>query len=359
MSNYIKVLPPGNVWQRPTDWLPIPTVGANEEVFYGLHAVWDTTVNPVVLLCTGNYTVDWGDGTITNHASNTKAEKNYVYSAVTSVVCTRGYKMAMIKVTPQAGQTITNLSLRQTHTNYNYVLESGFLEIVSNFSNIGFSGFVSSSILANRIEHITLKSANSSINIDYSFYNLKSLSKLVIKSLTNLNYSAFINSLPSLKELDIDKTQIQTLTICHINNVPNIDLSYLTMPNITNGGSLYFNNGLPIKGFINIPNPTLTNISFMFRDCVVVTLPSYNLINVTSADNLFFNTSRCVKRSLLYNIKVTHSYANQLLDTTALNEIFTNLGTANAGASITITGNPGAATCNQSIATAKGWTVIN
>jgi hypothetical protein len=45
-----------------------------------------------------------------------------------------------------------------------------------------------------------------------------------------------------------------------------------------------------------------------------------------------------------------------LLDTAALNQLFTDLPTVTSR-TIDITGTPGAATCTRSIATAKGWTV--
>lgn len=47
-----------------------------------------------------------------------------------------------------------------------------------------------------------------------------------------------------------------------------------------------------------------------------------------------------------------------MLNSDQLNNVFTNLGTAAGVQTITITGNPGAATCNTAIATAKGWTVV-
>jgi hypothetical protein len=64
-----------------------------------------------------------------------------------------------------------------------------------------------------------------------------------------------------------------------------------------------------------------------------------------------------LRKYLLVGATRSHSYDNQLLDASSLNEIFTNLGTEFSGATIKITGNPGVGTCNQSIATAKGWTV--
>jgi len=54
---------------------------------------------------------------------------------------------------------------------------------------------------------------------------------------------------------------------------------------------------------------------------------------------------------------ISFSIANGMLEADALNEIFTNAPTV-SGQTMTVTGNPGAATCDTSIATAKGWTVV-
>jgi hypothetical protein len=69
-------------------------------------------------------------------------------------------------------------------------------------------------------------------------------------------------------------------------------------------------------------------------------------IRLTNANSTFGGTSP----------QVNVSYTS--LDATALNTLFGDLPTL-TGKTITITGCPGAATCDTSIATAKGWTVIN
>ena len=43
---------------------------------------------------------------------------------------------------------------------------------------------------------------------------------------------------------------------------------------------------------------------------------------------------------------------------TALDALFTSLGTASGTQTITITGNPGASTCTTSIATTKGFAIV-
>jgi len=51
------------------------------------------------------------------------------------------------------------------------------------------------------------------------------------------------------------------------------------------------------------------------------------------------------------------SVANNLLSATEINNFFTSLGTAFGAQTIVVTGNPGAATCDVTIATLKGFTV--
>ncbi len=50
-------------------------------------------------------------------------------------------------------------------------------------------------------------------------------------------------------------------------------------------------------------------------------------------------------------------FSNNNLDSTALDEIYTNASATGAGKTITVTGNWGAANDTPSIATAKGWAV--
>jgi len=80
------------------------------------------------------------------------------------------------------------------------------------------------------------------------------------------------------------------------------------------------------------------------------------MANVTNTNQMF---QGCAKlRSLtLRGLKVTVAINGMQLSAAALDAVFTSLGTANAGATINITGNPGAATCTKTIAVNKGWAV--
>jgi hypothetical protein len=100
-----------------------------------------------------------------------------------------------------------------------------------------------------------------------------------------------------------------------------------------------------------------TNISNLFMGCSALTaLPFMNCTNVTNATD-FVSGCSSLSYSDVRNMTVSHSYANCSLSALALNYIFSNLGTPSSTQNIDITGNPGAATCDTSIATAKNWTV--
>src|SRR5574337_259210 len=49
-------------WTRPSAWLAMPSVVSTDQKFVGLHAVYEDG-NFVALSASGDYTVDWGDGT--------------------------------------------------------------------------------------------------------------------------------------------------------------------------------------------------------------------------------------------------------------------------------------------------------
>lgn len=364
MSNYIKVLPAASEgWTRPTEWLPIPSYTVNEEVFYGLHAVWDTSANPCALLCNGTgagYTVDWGDGTVTDYAFNVKAERNYNYASLSGTPF-RGYRQALVKVTPRAGATITTLNLNQRHSSFNYIYGCGWLEVISNYSNVTYIGINEFTIFAPYVERYYLKNINNSLLQFNAFHNSKRLQVVEVKTWSVTSIASSFRDCPALHTIIVPEMSNVTNINNAFANTPNIELSEYEFSNVQGTTNQAFV-GVLFKGGIPVINTNLiTSLEFgLFFGWTHTYIPSLNCTNVTAMNNWLFNVPNySIRRSLIFGAKVTHSYVNQLLGATALNEIFTNLGTANSGASITITGNTGAATCNQSIATAKGWTVIN
>ena len=96
----------------------------------------------------------------------------------------------------------------------------------------------------------------------------------------------------------------------------------------------------------------------MFSNCAILSsVPQFNTTGINgSAGNMFSGCySLCSGRTS--GIRYSISYASGKLSSSALNDIFSGLGTGVASPTIIITNNPGAATCDRAIATGKLWTV--
>ena len=103
-------------WKRPADWLPIEKmVSEGDQKFVGLHAIFEDS-NFISLSATGDYTVDWGDGVVENFASGVQAFHLYSYDAFKGTESERGYRQAIVTVTPQAGQDLTALNLQKKYS---------------------------------------------------------------------------------------------------------------------------------------------------------------------------------------------------------------------------------------------------
>lgn len=135
------------------------------------------------------------------------------------------------------------------------------------------------------------------------------------------------------------------------------------IPQLDTGKGIEFNNMFymceSLKTIPQLNTGNGVNFRSMFFNCYALTnLPSLDMRNGTGFGSLLSGCKALVE-FLPYGIRYSLSVSGSQLDAAALNTLFTNLGTAaDAAQKITITGTPGAASCDRSIATAKGWTVI-
>lgn len=108
---------------------------------------------------------------------------------------------------------------------------------------------------------------------------------------------------------------------------------------------------------INLPTSSKgTNFTSFCASCN--SLRSLN-INMTLATTVgqFQTSASSLASVILTGLRFTTSMASLQLDATALDAMYTSLGTASGAQTITVTSNPGIATDTPSIATGKGWTV--
>ena len=103
---------------------------------------------------------------------------------------------------------------------------------------------------------------------------------------------------------------------------------------------------------------SISDFTNMFGNCYSLTsIPALNTAAGTSFASMF-NGCTSLTSVELTGCKYSVSVASCLLSGTALDTLYTSLGTAAASQSITVTGNYGTPTDTPSIATAKGWTVV-
>ena len=95
-----------DVYVRPSDRPTKPAFAPDEQAIYWLFGVQEHGLNDYCFQLTessGNYKVDWGDGTIETVASNTVTEHKYDFSTLNVPVGSEGYKWVWIKAMPSAG----------------------------------------------------------------------------------------------------------------------------------------------------------------------------------------------------------------------------------------------------------------
>jgi hypothetical protein len=118
---------------HPSDWLTLPAVTTGDQKFVGLYAVTNTESNFAAVNCAGAYTVDWGDGSApANLATGVTAYHNYVFTDLNvSTTCSRGYRQAIVTITPQAGQDLTKVDLARVHNQPGLVptYSTGWLDV--------------------------------------------------------------------------------------------------------------------------------------------------------------------------------------------------------------------------------------
>lgn len=182
----------------------------------------------------------------------------------------------------------------------------------------------------------------------------------VINMFSMFNNCYALTSVPLLDTSSVTNPTSMFTNCRNLRTVPNFNFSSAT------SFSSMFNGCSSLESIPDFYAPNLNNINGMTTGCGkgLYVFPALDLSNVTGTNatngfgnNTTTNNANKIVRIKATGIKETFSIQNLALNAEALNELFTNLSVV-SGKSVTITGNPGAATCTRSIATAKGWSVI-
>lgn len=392
-----------NRWQRPFDWLQITKPGLSEEKIVLLCAVYADGSNALALrvsVSTGTFTVDWGDGsTPTTHTSDTNANAVLSYAGVAGTDCSEGYRQAIVTITPTtAGATIvsaTQLSRlptgygasstvmapilevyvsMPTSTNAGSLLTTTYTAVRYAWLNIPATTTVSllfsSQVLLREVEFA--QAISTAVPLTWIFSGSSLLTSVVypggFQALLGTPSGSFQGMFNGLNSFHIDLVTLDANGVTSASGFANTFANAYgvksvvvtgTFPAVVNRLDTTFQNCYSLTS-VSLP-PITSNFTIMtsaFAGCrflreVVLTGDMSGVTTTTTMFTFGGNLRRCV----LPGLRVGFSVAHNTLSAAALDEMFTALGTANGAQTITVTGNPGAATCNTSIATAKGWTV--
>ena len=390
---YIKANASTKEWVRPSDWLPMPTnITSADQIFAGLHAVFESGQNYCAFSFTtsaGQYQVDWGDGTVTLHNSNTIAQNNYDYTSISnSTLCSRGYKQVIIKVTPVSGNLLTcNFQQRFVTTPVqNQVYATGFLDCIlsmPNGSNITFGGATIRHSYVERFDVKTIGNVTGMGNMFNACLSLQSVPLFNTQKVTVMSLM-FQNCL-SLQSVPLFNTQkVTAMSLMFYNCFSLQSVPLFNTQNVTDIGSMFFGcYSLQSVPLFNTQN--VTSMQQMFQNCLSLqSVPLFNTQKVTAMQQMFQN---CASLNFIPNFNTTlvtnfTSFANGCnsldrcttifrnsvglqncqLSKDALVEIFTNLTdrTSTTSATIDITGNWGASaltSANRLIATGKNYII--
>ena len=360
-------------WQRPADWLPMPTnITATDQIFVGLHAVIENSDNYCAFSFTtssGQYRVDWGDGNVTLHNSGTVAQYQYNYASVSnSTLSNRGYKQVIIKVTPVSGNLLScNFQQRFVTTPVqNQAYSSGFLECIlsmpnaSSGNNITFGGTTIRHAYCEKVDIKTIGNATSMVNMFNNCYSLQSVPLFNTINVTNMGsmfYNCFsLQSVPLFNTINVTNMGSMFYNCFSLQSVP-----LFNTINITNMSGMFIGccslQSVPLFNTINV-----TNMGSMFTNCYSLNfIPAFITTAITTDYTTFANGCNSLNR-ILMSFNRTVALQNCQLSKDALVEIFTNLTnrTATTSANIDITGNWGSSAltaADRLIATNKNWVI--
>ncbi len=272
---------------RPVDWLSIDSlVNSGDQKVVILTAVFEES-NFVAVQCQGNYTVNWGDGTVTNYSSNTIAYYQYDwnYSGFSGTTTSRGYKQTIITITPQAGQNLTlvRLNIKHNQTNLTNAYTNPWLDIKmsgSLISTLTIGTTAAADPLPKLLEQFDWIGSNNLTNVNNMFNSASALKQ--VKNLNTSTSNNFISFFAQCYELE---------------HIPFFDTS-----NGTTFNSMFLNcyklKSVPLYNFSNG-----IQFSSTFSNCVsIVEFPNFNCISGNLFSNMFDGCRSMLKNpSLVMN----------------------------------------------------------
>jgi len=337
----------GGTWQPQPEWIDISTVGDNEInllVTEGTGIAFSTTVAGA-----GTYTIDWGDGTVeTSRASGTIYMHQHIANG-TAWGATYTWKIRIYGATGDITGWKVERHTYTTRKQYHPILWAVFGTMgMTTYAN-AFYNTTDDDVNCVDLQSCVIPTFASVSNTSYMFSYCYALSSITlptswgsVSNTSNMFASCYALSSITLPTSwgSVSNTSYMFASCYSLKYINNID--YLGSISV----ACDFTDFAKDCEFLQ----TTTTIASLISKIGIYGASGYKLkvtsIRLTNASSTFGGSSP----------QVNVSYTD--LDATALNTLFGDLPTL-TGKTIVITGCTGAATCDTSIATGKGWTVTN
>ena len=291
----------------------------------------------------GNATVDWGDG----------SEK--VSMDITRDLDSYRIFRHQYSNTDERTITIYGDNIRQMRSNNNGIRSldisrNATLRTLECFSNaltiLDVSNNTELTYMRVHFNQLTSLDVSNNIELSYLVCNNNQLTALDVSNNTTLT-NLFCGENP-LTSLDVSNNTALSSLCCHHNQLTSLDVSKNTALE-----ALYCNNNQLTA--LDVSN----NTALTWLHCFNNQLTALDVSNNTTLTWFYCNNNRLAALDVSNNTALTWLHCqNNLFTAFALNVLFETLhSNINPIKTIRIFGNPGAANCNQSIATAKGWEV--
>lgn len=362
----------GEGWVRPSHWPALPEV---DNRFSGLvripkppNSTAAGFVVTVTLLNSVTVQINWGDGATSTIGSGA-ATHTYNWYTMTGPEDADGFKYAVVSTTSSATQ----------QPGYSFAasgIHGGWVDLwLPHNTASSHALYVGGARLG---VHRVRYSGKPTMTQESMFRDMVMLREVDLRGAQPISLANWFNGCELLEKITGLDTSLATLFNLAFYNCNALrDFSWISFARATDMSSAFVN-CYELKT-ITINTPTITSLSATFNGCLSLRRAEVIAPNATTAANCFIacqlltdvtlHTKANAARTTTYNKANMLSWINDLsrssavlsvascnLNAAALNRIFTDLGTATS-ATITITGTPGAAACDRSIATAKGWTV--
>jgi len=360
-------------WSRPTEWIALPAV--ETKTLYGLYLVFENSPNTLSVLAkgAGDMEIDWeNDGTIVTSNGSIQSY-TYDYATLGGSInqytedgSNRNYKQVIFKMKHIANFTNGAYTRLDSNNGINDNGSNQFADINADFNGVSTRFHLSKDKKQPYLRMLKVTDVGTNTRFWYGQQDLD-LKVFDVPSPFSPEYLSFnrttiAHSLNDLNPIGAScLTDFKCVSVNNIGGSRDLDgasLGFCNNINSTESTSLCFNADINILGTVTL---TDTNFQRAFQNCttkklIFASLPSQPT-NMASNGGCFLGMVN-LEEMIVPGLQNGFTIAGSNMGATALDAMFTSLGTASGTQTITITGNPGASSCTTSIATLKGFTIV-